>query len=334
MNEIISTSSPMALPAPRIAIDIRPGEMRDLAFIDSLQHMHTKQVGFMPTKALEGKIKLGHVLVAESNGERVGYLMGNDQYYKRDDLGIIFQMNVLPGKQRGLIGASLLKAQFERSAYGCKLYCCWCAQDLHANKFWEACGFVPLAFRTGARTKGKNGAPRMHIFWQKRIREGDTTTPWWFPSQTSGGAMMEDRLVFPIPPGTHWSDAMPIVLPGASAGERMVEDRRPRERKPKQPKGPVIPKTSIAIGGLHLGPVVATTAPAVPSPEAKGKREPKAKPKNDPKYIAAARELRDRWMEQQDRLVFPAPAKHDVRRMIGGPSNQTVTPTLALPEAA
>src|SRR3954470_24739077 len=47
----------------------------------------------------------------------------------------------------------------------------------------------------------------------RRIRQGDTTTPWWFPSETKGGSMMEDRLVFPIPPGTHWSDAKPIVLP-------------------------------------------------------------------------------------------------------------------------
>ncbi len=81
-------------------------------------------------------------------------------------------MNVLPGKRRALVGATLLKAMFERSAWGCKLYCCWCAQDIAANHFWEAMGFVPLAFRTGSRGKG-----RIHIFWQKRIRRGDTRTP-------------------------------------------------------------------------------------------------------------------------------------------------------------
>ncbi len=84
----------------------------------------------------------------------LGYIIANDQYFKRDDVGIIYQMNVAPGKQRGFVGASLLKAQFERSAYGCKLYCCWCAQDIAANQFWEAMGFVPLAFRSGSRTKG------------------------------------------------------------------------------------------------------------------------------------------------------------------------------------
>jgi hypothetical protein len=36
---------------------------------------------------------------------------------------------------------------------------------------------------------------RTHIFWQRRIREGDTETPYWFPSETSGGALKENRLV-------------------------------------------------------------------------------------------------------------------------------------------
>src|SRR4051812_36860316 len=89
----------------------------------------------------------------------IGYLIATDRYFKHDDVGIIYQMNVAPGARRGLVGATLLKAQFERSAYGCKLYCCWCAQDIEANRFWEAMGFVPLAYRAGSREKG-----RVHIF--------------------------------------------------------------------------------------------------------------------------------------------------------------------------
>ncbi|HEX3357100.1 MAG TPA: GNAT family N-acetyltransferase, partial [Tepidisphaeraceae bacterium] len=207
------------IPIPQIPISIRTATLDDLPFIDGLQKIHTKQVGFMPTKALEGKIKAGHVLIAETSchptpphpdplprgeGERVGYCIGNDQYFKRDDVGIIYQMNVVPGRQRSLIGATLVKAMFERAAYGCKLFCCWCAQDIAANHFWESLGFVPLAFRAGSRGKGPKGAARVHIFWQRRIREGDTTTPYWFPSQTNSGSIREDRLVLPIPPGTHW----------------------------------------------------------------------------------------------------------------------------------
>ena len=232
------------IPVPKCAVSVRVATMDDLPFIDHLQKKHTKQVGFMPTKALEGKVRAGHVLVAEERSEvrdqksagenlpsdvcpltsssltsdlrpltllPVGYCIGNDQYFKRDDVGIIYQMNVVPGRQRGFVGATLLKAMFERSAYGCRLYCCWCAQDLEANRFWESLGFVP-AFPHGSRGKG-----RVHIFWQRRIREGDEGqggTPWWFPSQTGGGSIREDRLVLPIPPGKHWSDAKPIILPG------------------------------------------------------------------------------------------------------------------------
>ncbi|HLL91176.1 MAG TPA: hypothetical protein VK324_17900 [Tepidisphaeraceae bacterium] len=50
-----------------------------------------------------------------------GYLIGHDQYFKRDDVGVIYQMNVAPQYRRSLVAATLLRAQFERSAYGCKL---------------------------------------------------------------------------------------------------------------------------------------------------------------------------------------------------------------------
>jgi len=46
----------------------------------------------------------------------LGYLIGNDQYFKRDDVGIIYAINVVPSHQRSLVAATLLKAQFERSA--------------------------------------------------------------------------------------------------------------------------------------------------------------------------------------------------------------------------
>src|SRR5690348_14751104 len=98
--------------------------------------MHSKQVGWMPTKTFEGKIEAGHVLVAEEVASSqlpvasedscaqlttgnsqlatpVGYIIGNDQYFKHDDIGIIYQLNVVPTKQRGLIGATLLKAMFD-----------------------------------------------------------------------------------------------------------------------------------------------------------------------------------------------------------------------------
>jgi len=227
--------------------------MDDIPFIDELQKKNNNSLGFMFRATLEGKIKRDEILIAEevsscelrvasgglaspASGSHdasasvltthnsqlattpLGYLIGNDRYFKRDELGAIFQLCVVPGKRRGLVGATLLKSLFERASYGCKLYCCWCAQDLEANHFWESMGFVPVAFRSGAKKKlkGADGkrADRVHIFWQKRIRAGDNETPWWYPHETGGGAINEDRIVLPIPPGVHWSEVKSVVLPG------------------------------------------------------------------------------------------------------------------------
>ena len=387
------------LPVSQAGVTIRPAVIDDVPFMDSLQKLHTKQVGWMPRAQFEGKIRLGHVLIAEERREPgdvrreedgnafltphasaltpsspVGYCIGNDQYFKHDDVGIIYQMNVLPGRQRGLVGAALLKAQFERSAYGCKLYCCWCAQDIAANQFWEAMGFVPLAFRTGGEKKGPNGQARCHIFWQKRIREGDTTTPWWFPSQTSGGSMRSDRIVLPIPPGTHWSDAKPMILPGtpmpsdvpalpAVESEDTIAakaSRPPRASKRVQRPAPVLtrePVTAISLKtrGLRFGPVGSKHVPtsaAPPSPVAPAAVAPAAVPsavdapavaprrakkttKNDPRLVVAARELRDRWLEQVNGNGPAATPligceKYAVSRAIGADVTIEIAPTKLL----
>src|SRR4051794_17763879 len=165
------------IPIPRCDVSIRPATLADIPFIDALQKKQSKNLGFLQTAALEGKIKAGHVLIAEEvtglpdlrvpsedlglsetpSGvtqssvlspvhSPVGYCIGNDRYFKHDDIGIIYQLNVVPGMQRHLVGATLIKAMFDRAAYGCKLFCCWCAQDLEANYFWESIGFIPLAF--------------------------------------------------------------------------------------------------------------------------------------------------------------------------------------------
>ena len=177
-------------------VAVRVATAADLPFIDSLQKRHAKQVGWMPMKSLEEKVAAGEVLVAEEvtghsslvtcgrlpevegpasdkgqvtsdAGVRVGYCIATDRYMKREDCGIIYQLNVLPGHQRGLVGATLLRAKFERSAYGCRLYCCWCRRTSRRTGSGKSMGFVPLAYRAGSREKG-----RVHIFWQRRIRAG------------------------------------------------------------------------------------------------------------------------------------------------------------------
>jgi hypothetical protein len=250
-------------------------------------------------------------------------------------------VNIVEEKRRSLVGATLLKAQFERSAYGCKLYCCWCAQDLPANSFWESMGFVPLAFRSGSDKKA-----RTHIFWQKRIRRGDTSTPYWFPSQTGGGAIREDRLVFPIPPGKHWSDEMPRILPaaqGTTSHDPQAHFPNPKQitstKSRAQNKAPLTPTRRFAtFGPPSANPPSANPPSANPQPAPapmleKSKREKKPKRKNDPKLVAAARELRDRWLERvnDEPSMLLANGKYEIARELSQLNRQSLP---ALPSIA
>ncbi len=332
-----------------------PGGGADLMFIDQLQKKHSSAVGFMPTDQLQKNIAKGKVLIAQDAGghttARIGYCIFNDKYFKREDLGIVYQLNITPHMQRGLVGASLVKAAFEACPWGVKLFCCWCAQDLAANHFWESIGFVPIAFRAGSRGKehgGKRKEGRMQIFWQRRIREGDEGpagvgggTPYWYPTETSGGSMKENLIVLPIPPGKHWSDELPFVLPGmersaelkvlsAEGTTQSTQDsalstqhsRKPRKAKPAAPAPPARPKRGLWFAAATSPPSAASTnsnhADAKPAePAVKPKRERR---RNDPKLVAAAREWRDRYLEQVNAgLILPEGAgggKYDVSRQL------------------
>ena len=345
-----ASSVPAApLPAPRCgSVKVRLALADDLSFIDQLQKMHGHMVGWFPTRQLETNIADEHILIAEDHaGTPIGYCIFRDQYMKRDDVGIVYQLNVLPLKQRHLVGASLVKAAFDRAAYGCKLFCCWCAQDIQANWFWESIGFIPLAFRTGSRSK-----QRIHIFWQRRIRDNDDATPYWFPSQTSNGAVGEDRIVLPIPPGTHWRDAKPMILPGLPApaaegpkalpGGALVRPRPEQSKVTKAHAAAVARSKSKHLAGVPAGKAAVITSRGVKyigradAPEEieppKPKREAKPRHKNDPKYVKAARELRDRYLEQvnTDRMLPAANGKYDVSRQLASRAGEPPT-AAALP---
>src|SRR4051812_11126534 len=63
-----SRSAP--LPLPRLPITVRAATVDDLPFMDGLQKLHSKQVGWMPTAQFEGKIRAGHVIVAEATASK------------------------------------------------------------------------------------------------------------------------------------------------------------------------------------------------------------------------------------------------------------------------
>jgi hypothetical protein len=327
MNELAMTTSPaLVVPKPRrVEIATRLATASDLPFLDQLQKQNGKALGFFPRAQMEGYVQNQWVLIAEDAATKqpLGYCASRDRYLKRDELGVVYQLCVAQGSQRGLIGATLVREVFNRAAYGCRLFCCWCAQDLDANYFWESLGFVPIAFRGGSGKK-----KRVHIFWQRRIREGDATTPWWFPAKTDQGAMREDRLVLPIPPGLHWSDPMPVLKPAlspAEGSETPDAPRAPRKRVHHPNPEPAAPTTKPRARVVFSAPPpddVPDAPPAPPAPPAKPAESKPAKPqrpkeKLDPQLVAKARELRDRYLEQvNDRLLLAPGGKYDVARAL------------------
>ena len=385
-------NSSLPIPVSRTPISIRVAALADLPFIDALQKQHTRQLGYFPTKQFEDYISRGEVLVAEDGDEMenvkwkmengnagsgrrgaasaapasshlpfsichfpslLGYVISRDRYLKRDELGVIYQLCVVPGKQRGLIGASLIKEAFARSAYGCRLYCCWCAQDLEANYFWEAMGFVPVAFRGGSGKK-----KRVHIFWQRRICEEDVETKYWYPSQTNSGAIREDRLVFPIPPGVRWSDLMPVLVPREEdvkpqiSQMTQIEEKagragRARTQSAKSAQSAVparsSPPTRRAVQFGRPGAAVIVVSAdrggdaggQMPEAEALPAKAPKPRrAKIDPTLVAAARELRDRWMERVNddpSALLVRQGKYEVGRALPGPRPESTR--LLLPAA-
>lgn len=170
----------------------------------------------------------------------------------------------------------------------------------------------------------------MHIFWQRRIDADDETTPYWYPFQTNSGAIRQDRLVFPIPRGVHWKDVRAVVAPtvgeavNSSPGVAQPKQlQSPKSRTPKAP--PVATHPNVAppgkVGIFVGGKIKYTDRPGyVPEKPATKPRPAKAEkppaPKFDPKFLAAARELRDRWLEQVNTgsYVLEAHGKYDVSR--------------------
>ncbi|MGI9014892.1 MAG: GNAT family N-acetyltransferase [Phycisphaerales bacterium] len=341
MSHIIRSSDcPEHLPRPvaHVEFTIRRASVEDVPAMDVLQKLSSKALGFLGYKILEGYAAdtRREVLIAENAaGDALGYVMGRDSYYGNEMCGYITHLTVHPDHRRSLIGATLIQTLFDRAAYGCRLYSCWCAQDLPANHFWEAVGFQPIAFRTGSEDK-----ERIHIFWQRRIREGDTATPFWFPSKTRGGQIGEDRVALPIPPGTHWSDAKPMIIPGAEHTQLYLEaasddaetERAKQEAKRLKAEAKAVEKKvskaaraahdilakrdqkrerrMVSAGGLRAPSEIERTAEKIAEAAAEKVKESKAaarearkalkkqqKRKYHPEFIDAAREFRDRFLE-------------------------------------
>jgi hypothetical protein len=134
-------------------------------------------------------------------------------------------------------------------------------------------------------------------------------------------------LVFPIPPGAHWNDPMPRILPS----EQNAKLDARNSKQIHHPKFKMQNKPAVTtLGRLCFHS-------SVQGHSAKPKRQSKPRVKNDPRHVAAARDLRDRFLEQLNRelLLPPTHGKYDVRRALSASVPPTESPpALPAPVAA
>ena len=286
----------------------------------------------MRTSWIEAKIAKGEVIVAvDPAGTPMGYCMGVDRYFKRDDVGIIHQMNVVPGRQRSFIGATLLKAMFERRCLWMPALLLLVCAGSGGESFLGGDGVCAACL--SRREREEKSSP--HLLAKTNSTRRRRRRPGGSPRRPMAGAMRADRIVLPIPAGVHWSDEMPVIirpsdepadvkrqLPGKIKKARLPLDA-PTKHGPRQYGGPSAKPTPA---------VIAEPVAEKPMPEKK------PKPKADPKLIAAARELRDRWLEKvnADSMALPGNGKYELSRALddrAAPAQEQV-PRLPAPMAA
>lgn len=308
-------------------LHIREGGPSDLAWIDQMQKVHAGHLGFLWAKAIEKRLDEKTVRIAvDAQGIQFAYIMWGEGYNGRDDVTICYQLAVAPAHFRRLIGASLVASWIESLPYGMRLAGCWCAQDLPANNFWEACGFQALAWRTGSRIK-----QRPHIWWCRRVRQDDAF-PLWMPGKTQGGSIGEERLIIPIMPDQRWDDPVTTLMPSAP-GEETTAAGLPKvsaedEARLKRLTGSEAAKPQIGYVGSKAEddtprPVVTRQGikfigGAKAPPPGPRKKKVKVKRKYDPKLKRKVLDLRSRYLEalNSGQISLPVNQKWDVGRIM------------------
>ena len=144
--------------------------------------------------------------------------------------------------------------------------------------------------------------------------------------------MREDRLVLPIPPGVHWKSEMPILIPEV---QNALPEPGKKERSGGTLKPIAVKSRRVQFGSPDSEPVPVPAGGVVKKDKsAKPERE---KVKADPKHVAAARELRDRYLEQfnsgQAQRGLPA-GKYHVAVALPQGRRQSAQVVKALPVAA
>ena len=183
---------------PKNASEIRTATPADFAFVRSLQARNSNAVGFVPIEGVRNYLAAGCITITRENDDQAGYLLARPRVAGAPFIRPIVQAAVCFDARRRRHALSLVD-DLARAAFisGQLLLQCWCREELEANDFWQAAGFIAVARRHQGAKRG-----RPCILWRRPLSTAATAVlATLSPSHRVFGA------------GGRWLDSATAVLP-------------------------------------------------------------------------------------------------------------------------
>lgn len=132
-----------------------------VVYADSLAKKNAHALSFLPKPKLLEYAITGQLLIEDENGEPCGFLVyGNGWPHMK-----VYQVAIEYDVRRREHGLAIVQRLVQKATQsGCHAISLWCADDLEANAFWRAAGFVYAGQRQGGLHRG-----RMHNRWMLRV---------------------------------------------------------------------------------------------------------------------------------------------------------------------
>lgn len=152
---------------------IRLATLADLSYVTSLAKTFSNQIGFIPKCGIEQYLEKSAVLLATENDSPAGFLVGNPALIWQPLLRPISQAAIQFDAQRHSHGRQLVElvADLARSAGQIGIQAN-CREDLDANAFWHAAGFIKICYM-----QPRNARQKTVICWRKPLVK---KLPLWF----------------------------------------------------------------------------------------------------------------------------------------------------------
>ena len=140
---------------------IRKATVEDLESVNILVSIHRKEFGFIRKVSLACSVDRHEMLVAESDGEIVGFAR---YHHRRDTQTTLYDIAVSPAQRLNGVGRALIDALVDESRIlGKQMIVLRCPEELPANGFYAHIGFE--------RWREEPGKRRKLIVWRLSLSE-------------------------------------------------------------------------------------------------------------------------------------------------------------------